>query len=145
MKKLFSLLLFIAFASPVLAADESDVYVEVEVEFHSMSAGYLQIKDNICKIPRSIDCEKARIKMNSDECNRGNPPEKCKEAKELLESSFCLPGLVFEGVVPRGETIRVRVCKSFSGYGNLSVRDLNNTSIWTVYSLLNDGDNVKYQ
>ncbi len=145
MRKLFVLLSLITFAMPAYA-DDSDGFFEIEIHFRSTTAGYLQVRDNVCKLPsKNIECEKAAIKANSEECGQSNPPSRCGEARELLNSSSCVRGLVFEGTVAREATVRVTVCKSSTGFGNLSVRDLNKGNTWTLFSLLNDGDSVSYQ
>jgi hypothetical protein len=145
MRKLFVLLSLITFAMPAYA-DDSDGFFEIEIHFRSTTAGYLQVRDNVCKLSsKNIECEKAAIKSNSEECGQSNPPSRCGEARELLNSSSCVRGLVFEGAVAREATVRVTVCKSSTGFGNLSVRDLNKGNTWTLFSLLNDGDSVSYQ
>lgn len=144
MRIIFVLMLVFLVASGASdALAKSDGYVTVDIEYRSAS-GDLQIRDNVCKDMRNIDCEKARITLQGENCNREKRPDYCKEAEELLSSSFCVPGLVFDGRVAAGEKIQVRVCESYSGFGNLSVRDTRKTSIWTTYMLLTDGDEITY-
>jgi hypothetical protein len=119
-------------------------YVEIEIEYRSSFPGYLQIKDEVCKPPRGLDCEKARIQLRTRDCTQKSFSPKCREAEEILASSFCLAGLIYEGRVSRGEKIVVSVCKSLGGFGNLSMRDLKNGEMWTNYFLLNHGDSLKF-
>jgi hypothetical protein len=53
-------------------------------------------------------------------------------------------GLIFENRVGIGEKIKVSLCPSSAGFGNVSVRDIKNGLIWTNYPLLKNGDTVSY-
>ena len=37
----------------------SDGYVEMDVEYTSIFPGYIEIKDEVCRPARNIECEKA--------------------------------------------------------------------------------------
>lgn len=138
------LFLFLAGSSPAFGFNGSDGYVEVDVEYTSIFPGYIEIKDEVCRPARNIECEKAWIRLRSESCQRGKTPDRCSEAAQLLESSFCIPGLIYEGRALQGDIIRVAVCTSSGGYGNLSVRDIKNTRSWNNYPLLTNGNKVKY-
>ena len=143
----FLLLLLLLTILPIkgIAQDAIDRgYVDVTIEYKSIFPGNLQIKDTVCRSARSIDCEKADIKIKNDPCQQKPLLSDCKEAKALLESSFCVDGLIFDRRVGSGEKIPVSLCASTSGFGNVSVRDIKNGLTWTNYSLLKNGDAVSY-
>lgn len=137
-------LLLLLGMSPAFAFDGNDGYVEVDVEYTSTFSGFIEIKDEVCRPARSIECEKAAIRSRSEACLQRKRPDRCSEATELLQSSLCIPGLIYEGRVESGDIIRVAVCASSGGYGNLSVRDIKNSRPWTNYPLLSNGNKVKY-
>jgi hypothetical protein len=145
MRPLLMLLTLAVLPITTNAQDEIDRgYVDVTIEYRSLFPGNLQIKDTVCKPSRSIDCEKAGIKARSDSCQRNPSLRECKEARALLDSSFCVDGLIFENRVGIGEKIKVSLCPSSAGFGNVSVRDIKNGLIWTNYPLLKNGDTVSY-
>lgn len=82
-----------------ISADESAVgprepkepgadYVEIEIVYGSAFPGQIQVRDNVCTEFTDIECEKADIKVNSEECKQDGPPPECKDAKALLDSKF---------------------------------------------------------
>jgi hypothetical protein len=130
---------------PGIAQDEIDRgYVEVTIEYRSIFPGNLQVKDTVCRPSKSIDCEKAGIKAKSDVCQQKPSLSECKEAKALLDSSFCVDGLIFDSRVGSGEKIKVSLCTSKGGFGNVSVRDSKNGQTWTNYPLLKNNDTVSF-
>ena len=145
MKKLL-LMPFVLVILPFIchAQEEITGYVHVTILYKSIFSGNLQIRDEVCKPPRGIECEKARIRVNGDLCQQSPFSERCKEAKAILDSSFCLEGLIFDGRVGSGEKIGVWVCSSPAGFGNVSIRDTVKGSIWTNYPLLNNGSVLNY-
>lgn len=127
------------------AQDEIDRgYVDVTIEYRSMFPGNLQIRDGICRPARDIECEKARIKATGDFCLQNPNSHQCLEAGALLGSSLCIEGLIFDGRVGSGEKVKVSVCASSSGFGNVYVRDTKNGLSWTYYPLLKDNDTIIY-
>lgn len=144
---LITMLLFISLSQPGFADERSGSYVEVTVEYSSMFPGYVQIKDEECALSTVFECEKARIRLQGEDCgkkhkHKGSP--ECREAEEILATSFCIPGLIYEGMATRGERVTVSVCKSSGGFGNIGVRDLRSGVVWTKYFLLSDGNTLKY-
>lgn len=130
---------------PAIAEDAIDrEYVDVTIEYKSLFPGSLQIKDTICRPSKSIDCEKAGIKVKGDFCRQKPYLSECQEAKALVDSAFCIDGLIFDSRVGSGEKIKVTLCTSLGGFGNVSVRDIKNGQIWTNYPLLKNGDTVSY-
>jgi hypothetical protein len=146
MKK-FILMQLILIILPItgLAQDEIDRgYVDITIEYRSMFSGNLQIQDGICRLARDIDCEKARIKATGDSCLQNPTSHQCVEAGALLGSSLCIEGLIFDGRVGSGEKVKVSICESSSGFGNVYVRDTKNGLIWTYYPLLKNNDTIIY-
>lgn len=145
MNKLLPLLV-LTIISPLssFAQDETNGHMQINIEYASMFPGNLQVRDEICRRPRSFECEKNSITLMSDECRQSPGLKECKEAKMLAESSSCMEGLIFDGRVSRGEIIKASICVSYGGYGNVSVRDLKNGADWTNYSLMNNGDTIRY-
>ncbi len=143
-KSLALLLLAIVSPLPSFAQEEANGYMQITIEYVSMFPGNLQVRDEICRQPRSVECEKNSIKLMSDKCRQNPMLKECKEARMLAESSSCVEGLLFDGRVSRGETIKAWICVSYGGYGNVSVRDLKNSVSWTNYSLMNDGDAIRF-
>lgn len=119
-------------------------YVRVVLEFKSMFPGTVQVLDKVCKDTRNVECAKASIKANGEACQQNPGLSECKEAKDLLDTSFCMEGFVYEGRISSGEKISVDLCMSAGGYGNMSVRDVAKGPIWTNYSLLSDGQTISY-
>lgn len=128
----------------VTAAGQEPASLQVTIEFTSPFPGNLQIRDEVCKRPRGVECERNLLRLNSEECRHSPQKPKCEEARLLAESSSCVEGLVFEGWVSQGENIRVWTCASGSGFANVSVRDVRKGAAWTLYPLLHHGDSVKY-
>ncbi len=119
-------------------------YVRVVLEYKSMFPGKIQVLDGVCKDTRNIDCAKASIKANSESCQQKTAPSECKEARELLDTTFCMEGLVYEGRLDSGGRVTVDLCTSETGYGNMYVRNISNGATWTNYSLLVDGKILTY-
>jgi hypothetical protein len=126
------------------AQQEVEGYIQVTIEYRSMFPGNLQVRDEVCKQARSIECEKAKIIINSEACNQSSSLNECKEWRDLLESSFCVEGLIFDGRVQSGEKIDVWICLSSTGFGNVSARDTKNGWVWTNYPLLNKNSSISY-
>ncbi len=127
------------------AQDEVDRgYIDVTIEYSSLFPGNLQVRDGVCKPSRDIECEKARIKAGDDFCLQNPTSHKCIEAATLLASSSCIEGLIFEGRVGSGDRLKVSICTSPTGFGNLFVRDIKNGLIWTQYPLLKNNDTINY-
>ncbi len=145
MKKLL-LLPFVLVILPLICHAQEEIrgYVRVTIRYTSVFPGNLQIRDEVCKPSRGIECEKARIKANGDSCQQNPYSGECKEAKALLDSSFCIEGLIFDGRVGSEEKIGIWVCTSPAGFGNVSIRDTVKGSIWTNYLLLNNGSVLNY-
>ena len=136
------MVLFSPFAG--MAQDAPGGYVQVTLEYKSLFPGTIQVVDGVCSQTRSIDCAKAGIRVNSERCRKKNAPDECKEAKALLGTSFCMEGLIFEGRAVPGEKIRLNLCVSDAGFGNMTVRDVAKGPAWTNYTLLNDGQSVSF-
>ena len=88
MRKVF-LLPFLLVIMPFtgFAQDEIDRgYIDVTIAYKAMSPGTLQIRDGVCKPPRDIECEKARIKVAGEKCQQKPMLSQCVEARELLGS-----------------------------------------------------------
>ena len=68
----------------------------------------------------------------------------CREATSLLNSKFCLEGLIYDDRISQDEKLKVRLCKSSTGYGNVSVRNTMNGDAWTNYPLMTDGNQISF-
>ena len=146
MNKFFLMqLILIILPAISFAQDAIDLgYVDITIEYRSMFPGNLQIRDGVCRPARDIKCEKARIKTSSDFCLKNPTSHQCIEAGELLGSSLCIEGLIFDGRVGSGEKVKVSICASSAGFGNVYVRDTKNGLSWTYYSLLKNNDTIIY-
>jgi len=136
------MIVFLPFVSS--AEDATSGYVKVTLEYKSMFAGKIQVLDGVCKQSRSVECAKASIKVYGESCKQKPVSAECIEAKALLDTSFCMEGLIYENRVGRGDKISLNLCASDAGYGNMFVRDVDKGSVWTNYLLLNDGQTVSY-
>jgi len=132
--------------SPCMSSAEDTMkgYVQVTLEYRSMFPGQIQILDGVCKRSRSIECVQASIKVNGETCRNKPVPAECKDAKALLDTSFCIEALIYENRISRGEKIPLNLCASDAGFGNMFVRDIDKGSVWTNYFLLNDGQTVSF-
>ena len=137
-------LLLSALPFTIIAQDKTDSYVQISINYTSMFQGHIQVRDEICKGPRSIDCEKASIRVNSEKCRKVPTLTECQEAKSLLDSKFCMEGLIYDGMMSYGQKLNVRLCKSSTGYANLSVRNTTDGDAWTNYSLITGGEQISY-
>jgi hypothetical protein len=146
MNKLF-LVEFILIILPITGFAQDALnggYIDITLENRSMFPGNLQIRDGVCKPARDIECEKARIKTAGDFCSQNPTSRQCIEAGMLLSSSFCIEGLIFDGQVGSGAKVKVSICTSSTGFGNLFVRDIKNGLSWTYYPLLKNNDTITY-
>jgi hypothetical protein len=141
---LVPLLLFLSLFRPGFAEEGNGSYVDITIEFSSLFPGYVQIKDEECALSSFFECEKAAIRLRREDCRRPGQSPECAEAGEILATSTCIPGLIYEGTASRGDKVTVSVCKSSGGFGNISVRNLRNGLVWTRYFLLTDGNTVRY-
>jgi hypothetical protein len=82
--------------------------------------------------------------VNGETCRQRPLPAECREASALLDTSFCIEGLIYENRSNRGEKIPLKLCASDAGFGNMFVRDIDKGYIWTNYVLLSDGQAVSY-
>ena len=128
----------------VMAQDKAGGYIHVSITCKSMFPGHIQVRDEVCKEPRSIDCEKARIRVDSKKCQQDRSSVECQEATSLLNSKFCLEGLIYDDRISQDEKLKVRLCKSSTGYGNVSVRNTMNGDAWTNYPLMTDGNQISF-
>lgn len=144
MTSVLAMLMILLFPFAANAGDGKNGYVRVTLEYKSMFQGKIQVVDGVCRQSRSIECAKASIKLNSDTCRQKTAIAECKEAKALLDTSFCVEGLVYENRVTQGEKIPLSICASEAGFGELLVRDVDKGGIWTNYVLLSDGQPVSY-
>ncbi len=143
----FVLMQLILIILPITGFTQDEIdrgYVDVTVQYTSMFPGNLQIRDGVCTPSRGIECEKARIKATGDFCFHNPTSHKCVEAMTLLASTSCIGGLIFEGRVGSGDKIKVSICTSPTGFGNLFVRDIKNGLSWTEYPLLKNNDTISY-
>jgi len=144
MTPLLAILIFLFIPFVGLAEDAASGYVQITLEYKSMFPGKIQVLDGVCRQSRSIECAKASIKVYGETCKQKPVPAECKEAKALLDTSFCIEGLIYENRITRGEKISLNLCASDAGLGNMFVRDVDKGSVWTNYFLLNDGQTVSY-
>jgi len=136
------IILFSPFVS--IAEDSMDGFLRVTLEYKAMSPGTIQVVDGVCRYSRSIECAEASIKVSGETCRQKPMLAKCREAKALLDTSFCIEGLIYESRISPGKKIQLDLCVSDTGYGNMFVKDKDNDSSWTNYSLLNDGQSVSF-
>lgn len=141
---LLSVLLVVLSPVAGFAQNSASGYIQVTVEYTSMFPGKLQVRDMVCRDRRSAECAKADITLQSEVCRQQPAAAACTEAMTLLDTSFCIAGLVLESRVSQGEKVQARLCRSASGFGTLSVRDVEKGETWTTHVLLNDGASVSY-
>jgi len=127
-----------------IAEDTTSGYVQITLEYKSLFPGTIQVLDGVCRQSRSIECAEAGIKLTSDTCKQKPLSDKCKEARALLNTSFCLEGLIHESRISPGKKIQLDLCVSDAGYGNMFVKDVYKDSSWTNYFLLKNGQTVSY-
>jgi hypothetical protein len=144
MTAVFSLLMILLAPLAGIAQDGSSGYVRVTIEYKSMFPGKIQVLDQVCRDSRSIDCAKASIKTGSEECQKKPLRAECKEARALLDTSFCIEGLIYENRIAREDKVAVSLCASEAGFGTMSIRDISKNEIWTNYFLLSDGQTVSF-
>ena len=137
-------LLLSVLSSTIIAQDNEDTYIHVSMEYTSMFPGEIQVKDKVCMESKNIECEKAEIKVNGRACQQDDSLSECQEAQALLDSKFCIKGLVYGGRMSKDEKLDIKLCKSYAGFGNVSVRNAKNSESWTNYSLISDGAQITY-
>ncbi len=93
---------------------------------------------------KACPCKEAGIKLRSSECRGTTSSVECIKAKNLASSAQCIPGLIYEGPAGKSVKLKLSVCKSSGGYGNVSVRDTSKSSEWTNYTLIDDGDTITF-
>ena len=143
----FVLLVFLLALLPVAAPAEEPApgYVRIVVVNKTFRAARIQVRDEVCKEPRSVECEEARIKSKGEICQKHPDHPRCLEAAELLQSSLCVEGLVYDGRLIRDQEVHLEVCASEMGLGNVSVRIPDNgQGIWTNYSFVSNGREIDY-
>ena len=145
MKSIVFVLLLAALPVKAAAQESNRGTIQIVVAYAWSSPGRIQVRDELCKEPRDIECEKARIKATGDTCRQEPNRSKCKEAMALMESSLCVEGLVYDGRLTQGDEVQVRVCASPAGNGNVSVRNITNGRIWTNYPMVSNGRRINYQ
>ena len=140
----FMLLVLIVSVSASFAEEEKSGYIQITVVNKAIFPKLIQIKDEVCKLSISHECEEARIELKRKECRNKRYAKECKEARAYLESSSCVAGLIYEGMVDSGQEIQLSTCKSPAEYGTISIRDINRATLWKNYRLISDGDTVGY-
>lgn len=140
------LLLLVALPFAAVAEEPPPGYIRIVVVNKTFrSPTQIQVRDEVCREPRSIECEEARIKVGGEICQKDPERPRCEEAAELLKSSLCVEGLVFDGRMVRDQEVQLEVCASEMGLGNVSVRNPENgQGIWTNYALVSDGREISY-
>lgn len=144
-KSFFFALLLVMLPLQAIAAAPSKGIIQITIAYGWLSPGHIQVRDELCRVPRDIECEKARIKATGDSCRQEPTRARCKEAVALMESTLCVEGLVYDGRLTQGEEVQVRVCASQAGNGNVSVRNITNGGIWTNYQMVRDGRRINFQ
>lgn len=143
-KILIPVLLIISLSRPGFAGERNGGSVDITIEFSLLFPGYVQIKDEECALSSFFECEKAVIRLRRADCRKQMRSPECIDSEDILSTSACIPGLIYEGFASRGDKVTVSVCKSSGGFGNIAVRDLRSGVIWTRYFLLRDGNTVRY-
>jgi hypothetical protein len=141
-----SFLLLAGLPLAAAAEDPPPGYIRIVVVNNTFSSPtHIQVRDEVCKKPRSIECEEARIKVSGEICQKHPGRPRCEEAEELLKSSLCVEGLVFDGRMIRDQEVHLDVCASEMGLGNVSVRNPDNgPGIWTNYAMVTNGREISY-
>jgi len=117
--------------------------MSITVFNNSIDGVTLQVKDEVCRNMAS-SCIKAEKKVKSKSCIKKKSLKGCKKAKKKLESKECIAGLIFEGALEKGEEVELPICRNSSGYGRLSIRNIDKSLLWTAFHLLNDGETIRY-
>lgn len=118
--------------------------IQISIENKSAQPILLQVRDEVCRTPVSDACTQANFIVQSMECRKTPLMEACVRAKEKLSGGGCVEGLIYEKFVAINEKISLSICVNPSGYGRVSLRDLNRNTIWKSSFLLGNGDRLTY-
>ncbi len=154
-----ALLMFLLVVLPFtgsLAIAEEDINnkIKIYVENFALTPNHIQVIDNVCERERPSWCNYAAIlvrKCKEDKNKKRSPGEEnefrkeCSEVKSTIENPECISGLIYDGWVKEKEKVELLVCDNGNGYGEVSVRAVNNTSIWTRKFWLKNGDTTDHQ
>ncbi len=150
-----ALLIFLLVVLPFtgsLAIAEEDINnkIKIYVENFALTPNHIQVIDNVCERERPSWCNYTAILVRK--CKEDKNKEKswkenaeCREAKITIENPECISGLIYDGWVKEKGKVELSVCDNGNGYGEVSVRAVNNTSIWTRKFWLKNGDTTDHQ
>lgn len=150
-----ALLMFLLVVLPFtdsLAIAEEDINnkIKIYVENTALTPNRIQVIDNVCEWGRPNWCKYAETivsKCKEDKNKEKSWKEKneCREVKSAIENQECISGLIYDGWVKEKEKVELLVCDNGNGRGEISVRAVNNTSIWTRKFWLKNGDTTDHQ
>lgn len=135
-----------------LAIAEEDINgkIKIYVENTALTPNHIQVIDNVCELEQPKECKYAEIivrKCKEDKNKEKSPGfrKECREAKNTIENPECISGLIYDGWVKEKGEVELSVCDNGNGYGEVSVRAVNNTSIWTRKFWLKNGNTIDHQ
>lgn len=135
------LLIFLFAISASFASDQLS-RIQIKIVNSSLHDKYIQVKDELCTNALSKECELAGYILDSSECEKDRNAEKCVEAQEVVDRGSCAEGLVYSGKIARDETIAVDICTSYSGKGQIAIRN-SSTAPWVHYKWIDAGAVIK--
>jgi hypothetical protein len=151
---LIAWLFYLVLLSGVAIADDNSGIITIYVQNMALSPNHVQVRDNVCRWVIPKECDFAEVIVQNctrDRKKEGTPNEKrefvkdCDEAKSTLKSAKCIESLIYDGLLKSKEKVRLSICEKGYGWGEISVRAVNNTSIWTRKFWVRDGDIVDHQ
>lgn len=151
---IFLLVVLPFMGSLTIAGEDINDKIKIYVKNTALTLNHIQVIDNVCESVQPKECKYAEIivrKCKEDKNKKRSPGEEnevrkeCSEAKSTIENPECISGLIYDGWVKEKGKVELSVCDNGNGYGEVSVRAVNNTSIWTRKFWLKNGDTTDHQ
>jgi hypothetical protein len=144
MFRIFMIVLSMLSAVPAGLALGGNDFLSVTIENKSAFSVVLQVRDEVCKTPVSDTCTQADFIVKTRECRKTPLVEACVRAQQKLDGGSCVEGLIYEGNVDVNGKISLSVCANPSGYGRVSMRGLNRSTLWKSSFLVSSGDRLNW-
>jgi hypothetical protein len=68
----------------------------------------------------------------------------CVRAQQKLDGGSCVEGLIYEGNIEAGGKMSLSICTNPTGYGRVSMRGLNRSTLWKSNFLVSNGDKLSW-
>jgi len=150
----FLLIVLPYIGSLAIAEEDINGKIKIYVENTALTPNHIQVIDNVCEGEQPKECKYAEIivrKCKEDKNVKRSPAEEnefrkeCSEAKNTIENPECISGLIYDGWVKEKGKVELSICDNGNGYGEVSVRAVNNTSVWTRKFWLKNGSTTDHQ